>query len=78
MSVSLKLLSKNEKHILRNLYSLYLQDLSEFTDSLDISKSGSFKFDSFELIWEKEGLTPYLLKNNQEFVGFLLLLERPF
>ncbi|MBT2738488.1 GNAT family N-acetyltransferase [Bacillus sp. ISL-7] len=78
MTVSLKLLSKDEKHILRNLYSLYLHDLSEFTDGLDISTSGSFEFDSFELIWERDGLTPYFLKKNQVIVGFLLLLERPF
>ncbi|MDR7240568.1 GNAT family N-acetyltransferase [Neobacillus drentensis] len=78
MTVSLKLLSKDEKHILRNLYSLYLHDLSEFTDGLNISTSGSFEFDSFELIWERDGVTPYFLKKNQVIVGFLLLLERPF
>ncbi|WP_066254114.1 GNAT family N-acetyltransferase [Neobacillus drentensis] len=78
MTVSLKLLSKDEKYILRNLYSLYLHDLSEFTDGLDISTSGSFEFDSFELIWERDGVTPYFLKKNQVIVGFLLLLEKPF
>jgi len=59
MTVSLNPISKDEKHILHNLYSLYLHDLSEFTDGLDISTNGSFEFDSFELIWEREGLTPY-------------------
>ncbi|MBT2695945.1 GNAT family N-acetyltransferase [Bacillus sp. ISL-40] len=78
MTVSLKLISKDEKHILLNLYSLYLHDLSEFTDGLDISTSGSFEFDSFELIWERDGLTPYFLKKDKAIVGFLLLLERPF
>lgn len=78
MTVSLNPISKDEKHILQNLYSLYLHDLSEFTESLNISADGLFEFDSFELIWEKEGITPYFLKKDEVISGFLLLLERPF
>lgn len=78
MTATLSQISEDEKHILQNLYSLYLHDLSAFTDGLDISSDGSFIYDSFELIWEKEGLTPYFLKSDENIVGFLLLLERPF
>ncbi|WP_260287883.1 GNAT family N-acetyltransferase [Peribacillus aracenensis] len=78
MTVSLNQISTDEKHILKNLYSLYLHDLSEYTEGLDISSDGSFEFDSFELIWKREGLTPYFLKKDKMTVGFLLLLERPF
>ncbi|AZV62603.1 GNAT family N-acetyltransferase [Peribacillus frigoritolerans] len=77
MTVSFNPVSKDEKHILQNLYSLYLHDLSEFTEGLDISTDGSFEFDSFELIWKEEGLTPYFLKKDMKIAGFLLL-ERPF
>ncbi|WP_249599001.1 GNAT family N-acetyltransferase [Peribacillus frigoritolerans] len=73
MTVSFNPVSKDEKHILQNLYSLYLHDLSEFTEGLDISTDGSF-----ELIWKEEGLTPYFLKKDMKIAGFLLLLERPF
>ena len=78
MTVSLNPITKDEKHILENLYSLYLHDLSEFTDSLEVSSTGSFEFDSIDLIWEKEGLSPYFLKKDATIIGFLLLLERPF
>ncbi|MFE4705665.1 GNAT family N-acetyltransferase [Peribacillus simplex] len=78
MTVSLDQISTDEKHILKNLYSLYLHDLSEYTEGLDISSDGSFEFDSFELIWKREGLTPYFLKKDKTIAGFLLLLERPF
>ncbi|MEJ9232398.1 GNAT family N-acetyltransferase [Peribacillus butanolivorans] len=78
MTVSLNPISKDEKHILQNLYSQYLHDLSEYTEGLDISADGSFEFDSFELIWTREGLTPYFLKKDKTILGFLLLLERPF
>ena len=37
MTISFNPVSKDEKHILQNLYSLYLHDLSEFTEGLDIS-----------------------------------------
>lgn len=78
MAVSLNPITINEKHILQNLYSLYLHDLSEFTDSLEVSSNGAFEFDSFDLVWEREGLSPYLLRRDETIVGFLLLLERPF
>ncbi|MDM5219701.1 GNAT family N-acetyltransferase [Peribacillus sp. NJ11] len=78
MTVSLNPISNDEKHILQNLYSLYLHDLSEYTDGLDISTDGSFEFDSFELIWKEEGVTPYFFIKDKTIVGFLLLLERPF
>jgi len=78
MEVKLTQAENNEKHILKSLYSLYLHDLSEFTDGLHLSSDGSFEFDSFDLIWDKEGLIPYFIKNETEIVGFVLLLERPF
>ena len=78
MTVSLNLITKDEKHILENLYSLYLHDLSEFSESLEVSSNGSFEFDSIDLIWEREGLSPYFLKKDATIIGFLLLLERPF
>ncbi|MCC2249390.1 GNAT family N-acetyltransferase [Virgibacillus sp. AGTR] len=76
--VSLSLTPQEEKQILYNLYSLYLHDLSSFTNDLDISENGSFAYDSFDLIWETDGLAPYFLKDREKIVGFLLLLERPF
>ncbi|MFT4413684.1 GNAT family N-acetyltransferase [Fredinandcohnia humi] len=78
MTATLSKIMIDEKHILQNLYSLYLHDLSEYTDGLDISPNGSFEFDSFDAIWEGEGMTPYFLKVEDTIVGFLLLLERPF
>ncbi|WHY55982.1 GNAT family N-acetyltransferase [Peribacillus simplex] len=78
MNVSLNQISSDERHILKNLYSLYLHDLSEYTEGLDLSSDGAFEFDSFELIWKMEGVTPYFLKKDKTIVGFLLLLERPF
>jgi len=65
-------------HILKNLYSLYLHDLSRFTENLNIGIDGSFHFDDLEILWEEEGFSPYFIKHTDDIIGFLLLLERPF
>lgn len=68
----------SDKPLLKNLYSLYLHDLSAFSHTLKPCADGSFEFDSFDKIWTREGINPYLLKENDELVGFVLLLEKPF
>ncbi|GAM14575.1 GNAT family N-acetyltransferase [Mesobacillus selenatarsenatis] len=78
MKVTLEKIRPDKKEVLRNLYSLYLHDLSAYTDGLQISKDGSFEFDSFSLIWEKEGITPYFIKVDEKLAGFVLILEAPF
>ncbi len=74
----LEKVNKKDIHILKNLYSLYLHDLSRFTENLDIGIDGSFHFDDLEILWEEEGFSPYFIKHADDIIGFLLLLERPF
>jgi predicted acetyltransferase len=78
MKIVLEKIELEKKHILRNLYSLYLHDLSAYAKGLQVSEDGSFEFDSFDLIWEKEGLVPYLIHSEGQLAGFILLLEAPF
>ena len=78
MKVTLEKINQDKKEVLRNLYSLYLHDLSTYTDGLQISESGSFEFDSFSLIGEKEGVTPYFIIADEKLAGFVLILEAPF
>jgi len=68
------------KHIekLRNLYSLYLYDLSEFSYSLSINTDGLYEFEGFDKVIEREELQPYFIQYEGECIGFLLLAERPF
>ncbi|CAM3849363.1 hypothetical protein [Mesobacillus thioparans] len=58
MNVILENVNPEQKHVLRNLHSLYLHDLSTYTNGLTISEDGSFEFDSFSFIWEKVYLQP--------------------
>lgn len=78
MNLVLKEVAEKEKIILRNLYSLYLHDLSKFTSFLDIGEDGSFHYDGLDEFWETEGLSPYFIISEDTIIGFILLVERPF
>lgn len=67
-----------DKPILANLYSLYLHDLSAYTERLTIHSDGSFVFDDLDYLWEEDGISPFLIKYDDHLIGFLLLLERPY
>ncbi|MBJ8054805.1 GNAT family N-acetyltransferase [Bacillus cereus] len=78
MVVVLQKVQESEKMILRNLYSLYLHDLSKFTTTITIGADGFFEYEDLHMFWENDGITPYFIKADNSIVGFLLLLERPF
>ncbi|WP_377866450.1 GNAT family N-acetyltransferase [Bacillus sp. R86525] len=78
MVVVLQKVQESEKMILRNLYSLYLHDLSKFTTNIKIGADGFFEYEDLDMFWKNDGITPYFIKVDHSIVGFLLLLERPF
>ncbi len=78
MFITLQAVQESEKEILRNLYALYLHDLSKFTPNITIGANGFFEYEDLHMFWENDGITPYFIKSDNEIVGFLLLLERPF
>lgn len=77
MKLKLEKALPSQKSVLRNLYSLYLHDLSEYNGELEINEEGIFEFDAFEMIWEKEGLNPFFIKEGDKIAGFILLLSKP-
>ncbi|MCM3620295.1 GNAT family N-acetyltransferase [Sutcliffiella horikoshii] len=78
MTLSLKEATVKDEQTLTNLYSLYLHDLSAYTDSIKLSEEGTFQFDGIPSFWTTEGIRPYFITFHEEIIGFLLLLERPF
>ncbi|QUG41660.1 GNAT family N-acetyltransferase [Psychrobacillus sp. INOP01] len=78
MTLKLKKVLELEKSILRNFYSLYLHELSNFTTNLDVGEDGAFHYEELDKFWDIDGLSPYFIKLDDEIIGFLLLLERPF
>ncbi|PES18643.1 GNAT family N-acetyltransferase [Bacillus anthracis] len=78
MVVVLQAVQGSEKEILRNLYALYLHDLSKFTPNITIGANGFFEYEDLHMFWGNDGITPYFIKSDSDIVGFILLLERPF
>lgn len=78
MDVFLQKTGPEDGKILINMYSLYLHDLTAYSDSLKENEEGMYEFDSFSLLWEREGVNPYFIMADGERAGFVLLLEPPF
>ena len=78
MTIVLKEVSETEKTILANLYSLYLHDLSKFTSQIEVGDDGSFQYEGLDEFWGIEGLSPYFIILDNNIIGFILLVERPF
>lgn len=76
--LTVKIASLDEKKIINNLYSCYLHDLSEFTDSIETDEYGQFIWDSADLYWENSSLHPFLIQYQNKAIGFLLLTEKPY
>lgn len=59
--------------VLRNLMSLYLHDLSEYSKELEVDEDGSFVYEGLEYYLEEEDLKPFFIYYNEELAGFILL-----
>ncbi|GIO56952.1 GNAT family N-acetyltransferase [Paenibacillus cineris] len=67
------------KEVLKNLMTLFLHDLSEFNEKLDLNtENGLFEFEVFEWFFEKEGLTPFFINLDGKSIGFILLQSGPY
>ena len=72
-SINIEVINENQINVLKNLVSLYLHDLSAFADDLAINDSGVFEYEGIELYFNREDLTPFFIKNDNNVVGFMLL-----
>lgn len=64
-----------QKETLRNLYSLYLHDLSQYTQELKIHEDGTYHFEGFEWIFRNPRLQSYLIYQGEQLIGFITLVE---
>ena len=78
MNVTLTLATIDEKPILQNLLSLYIHDLSAYSDDLHPNEEGRFDYDGLDLYWEEASLFPFLVRVEDRIAGFLLLNRPPY
>jgi len=80
MEEKLKVIKVNieDKIILKNLLSLYLHELSKYTDDLKINEEGLFEYDSLDMYFKEEKLEPYFITLNGTIIGFILISISPY
>jgi aminoglycoside 6'-N-acetyltransferase I len=67
-----------DRATVENLYPLYLHDLSEFSDALEVDGCGRFSAPGdLDAWWEREALFPHLIRAGGKVAGFGLVCTRP-
>lgn len=61
-----------DKAILKNIYQLYLHDLSSYNQE-DLDHNGLYDVGFLDLFWEKEGLFPFFINIKDNVIGFILV-----
>lgn len=77
MEVELSILQQKDRHILANLYPLYLHDLSEYLE-MDVDGEGKFDCSPVDLFWKEKNLYPLLIRANHQIAGFILVSGPPY
>jgi len=79
MSLQISRASPTEYPILRNLYPLYLHDLSEFGDGYTLDPQGVWQPDYLPTwLSESEQVHPLLFRLDERPVGFAFVAQAPF
>ncbi len=79
MEVQLVKIKLEERHILENLFSYYVYDMSEYM-KWNPDQDGTFAgYDTskFDLYWQQDDHIPYFIKVNNELAGFVLIRRYP-
>lgn len=76
--VTLHFIQPAEKEILANLLSLYLHELSEFIDGIEMTENGCYEFDALELFFAGSMLYPLFIRVDRRLAGFILLTGAPY
>jgi predicted acetyltransferase len=78
LSVEIIEITEKDRIVLQNLMSLYLHDMSEFADFLNLCSDGTFKYQDLHLYWEKEELSAFLIVVDSLVAGFILSNKPPY
>jgi predicted acetyltransferase len=77
-NIKLRKAQETDKNSLKNLHQLYLHDLSEYTENLDVNGDGVFENNDIDIFFEKDALIPLIIEYNETIVGFILLNTPPY
>ncbi|ERJ12946.1 GNAT family N-acetyltransferase [Haloplasma contractile] len=77
-NVDLVKIGEKDKESFRQLMSEYLRELSTYTDDLKPNQDGLYEYDGFDLLLEKDALTPFFIQDNDQVVGFVILSSNEY
>ena len=72
MNITIELVKKDEKEILRNLLEKYNYEFSLYDDR-DVNDLGLYGYDYFDCYWTEENRYPFFVKVDGKLAGFVLL-----
>jgi predicted acetyltransferase len=72
MNISIELVLKDEKEILRNLLEKYRYEFSQYEDT-DVNNMGLYGYDYLDHYWTENNRFPYFVKINNTLAGFIMV-----
>jgi predicted acetyltransferase len=76
MNISVILVTKNEKEILRNLLEKYDYEFSQYNDC-DVNELGLYGYDYLDSFWTENNRFPYFIKVEDKLAGFIMVADYP-
>ncbi|MCL2753946.1 MAG: GNAT family N-acetyltransferase [Defluviitaleaceae bacterium] len=75
MEVEIFLAPIEKRHVLQNMIGLYLYDMSEIDNELELNDDGLYDNPWLDSYWKEAERHPYLLTAGGKYVGFVLVRE---
>jgi len=76
MEITIELVKKDEKEILKNLLEKYNYEFSQYND-LDVNNLGLYGYDYLDNYWTENNRFPFFIKVNGKLAGFILINDYP-
>ena len=67
-----------DKNSFKNLFQLYLHDLSKYNHTIEIEENGIFPASWIDEHWDLPEFIPLRIDQNDNTCGFILLSKKPF
>ena len=68
----------NDKNGFHNLFQLYLSDLSQYNQNIEMDEKGLYPASWIDRDWELPEFIPLRIVQNHNTCGFILLSKKPF
>jgi len=76
MDISIELVKKEEKEILKNLLEKYRYEFSQYDDT-DVNNFGLYGYDYFDHYWTEKNRYSFFIKADGKLAGFVMVNDYP-